>query len=69
MPSGGPLTRASVRGSLLRDALGRSHTVNPGDIKQNSRDFAAPATRDAATILNRPVAFVVDYADGLRATA
>jgi len=54
---------------LLRHALGRNHTVNPGDIKQNTRDFAAPATRDAATILNRPVAFVVDYADGLRATA
>jgi hypothetical protein len=54
---------------LLRHALDRSHTVNPGDIKQNTRDFAAPATRDAATILNRPVAFVVDYADGLRATA
>ena len=45
---------------LLRHALGRSHTVNPGDMKQNTRDFAAPATRDAATILNRPVAFVVD---------
>ena len=29
---------------LLRHALGRSHTVNPGDIKQNTRDFAAPAT-------------------------
>jgi hypothetical protein len=35
---------------LPRHALGRSHTVNPGDIKQNTRDFAAPATRDAATI-------------------
>ncbi len=54
---------------LLRHALGRSHTVNPGDIKQNTRDFAAPAVRDAATILNRPVAFVVDYVDGLRGTA
>ncbi len=54
---------------LLRHALGRSHTVNPGDIKQNTRDFVAPATRDAATILNRPVAFVVNYSDGLRATA
>ena len=27
---------------LLQHALGRSHTVNPGDIKQNTRDFAAP---------------------------
>ncbi len=54
---------------LLRHALSRSHTVNPGDIKQNTRDFAAPATRDAVTILNRPVAFVIEYVDGLRATA
>jgi len=54
---------------LLRHALDRSHTVNPGDIKQNTRDFAAPATRDAVTLLNRPVAFVVTYVDGLRATA
>ncbi len=54
---------------LLKHALYRSHTVNPGDIKQNTRDFAAPATRDAATILNRPVAFVIEYADGLRGTA
>ena len=70
---GDPVWRAADEGvwswELLRHALGRSHTVNPGDIKQNTRDFAAPATRDAATILNRPVAFVVDYADGLRATA
>lgn len=54
---------------VLRHALGRSHTVNPGDIKQNTRDFAAPATRDAATILPHPVAFVVNYTDGLRGTA
>ena len=54
---------------LSHRALARSHTVNPGDVKQNTRDFAAPAVRDAATIFNRPVAFVVDYADGLRGTA
>jgi len=72
-PEGDAVWRAADQGvwswELLRHALGRSHTVNPGDIKQNTRDFAAPATRDAATILDRPVAFVVDYADGLRATA
>ena len=54
---------------LLHHALGRSHSVNPGDIKQNTRDFVPPATRDAITILRHPVAFVVEYADGLRATA
>jgi hypothetical protein len=53
---------------LLRHALGRSHSVNPGDAKQNTRDFTPPSTRDAATILRDPVAFVVEYADGLRAT-
>jgi hypothetical protein len=54
---------------LLRHALGRSHTVNPGDVKRNTLDFAAPAVRDSATILKHPVAFVVNYADGLRATS
>ena len=28
---------------LLHHALGRSHTVNPGDVKQNTRDFSPPA--------------------------
>jgi hypothetical protein len=54
---------------LLRHALGRSHTVNPGNVKLNTRDFTPPAIRDSATILRHPVAFLVDYADGLRATA
>ena len=27
---------------LLRHALGRSHSVNPGDIRQNTRDFHPP---------------------------
>jgi hypothetical protein len=55
---------------LLEHALGRSHTVNPGDIKQNTLDFMPPPTsgRDAATKLKHPVAFVVEYVDGLRAT-
>jgi hypothetical protein len=54
---------------LLHHALGRSHTVNPGDIKQNTRDFAAPPLRDSITMVRVPTAFVVEYADGLRATA
>jgi hypothetical protein len=56
--------------ALLEKALGRSHTVNPGDIRQNTRDFMPPPTpgRDALTRLRHPVAFVVEYADGLLAT-
>ena len=55
---------------VLEHALGRSHTLNPGDIKQNTRDFMPPPTpgRDALTKLRHPVAFVVEYVDGLRAT-
>ncbi|QEH35642.1 hypothetical protein OJF2_41960 [Aquisphaera giovannonii] len=41
---------------LLRHALGRSRTVNVGDIRQNCRD------------VGKPVAFLVEYADGLRGT-
>jgi hypothetical protein len=56
--------------SLLEHALGRSHTVNPGDIRQNTRDFMPPPAtgRDAPTKLRHPIAFVVEYVDGLRAT-
>ena len=55
---------------LLEHALARSHTVNPGDIKQNTRDFMPPAApgRDALTKFRHPIAFIVDYVDGLRAT-
>ncbi|AMV39106.1 hypothetical protein [Planctomyces sp. SH-PL62] len=53
---------------LLGHALGRSHTVNPGDVRQNTRDFKRPGVRDAATIPDRPVAFLVEYVDGLRGT-
>lgn len=54
---------------LLSHALGRSHTVNPGDVRRNTRDFKAPGVRDRNTILDVPVAFIVEYVDGLRATA
>jgi hypothetical protein len=55
---------------VLGQALGRSHTLNPGDIKQNTKDFMPPPAtgRDALTKLRHPVAFVVEYVDGLRAT-
>ena len=55
---------------VLEHALGRSHSVNPGDIKQNTRDFKPPPApgRDMLTKLGHPVAYVVEYVDGLRAT-
>jgi hypothetical protein len=54
---------------LLEHALSRSHTINPGDIKQNTRDFRPPAPpgRDLQTRFRHPVAFLVEYVDGLRA--
>jgi hypothetical protein len=52
---------------LLNSALSRSHTLNPGDVRQNTRDFVPPPGRP--TFLRTPLAFVVEYADGLRATA
>ncbi|WP_165230222.1 hypothetical protein [Aquisphaera insulae] len=45
---------------LLRHALGRSRTVNIGDIRQNCRDLGVSG--------KGPVGFVVDYDDGLRGT-
>ncbi len=55
---------------LLDCALGRSHTLNPGDIKQNTRDFRPqpPPGHDVQTKFRHPVAFLVEYVDGLRAT-
>lgn len=54
---------------LLHHALGRSNTVNPGDVRRNTREFKPPGVRDRETILAHPVAFIVEYVDGLRATA
>jgi hypothetical protein len=54
---------------LLEHALSRSHTLNPGDVKQNTRDFRPPAGKEFFTRLPHSIAFVLDYADGLRATA
>jgi hypothetical protein len=53
---------------MLRHALGRSHSVNPGDIRQNTRDFAPPPLRDSVTMVRVPTAFLIEYAAGLRAT-
>jgi hypothetical protein len=52
---------------LLDRALSRSHTLNPGDVRQNTRDFVPPPGRP--TFLATPLAFVVEYADGFRAAA
>ena len=52
---------------LLRAALSRSHTLNPGDVRQNTRDFVPPPGRPS--FLPDPIAFVVDYVDGFRGTA
>ena len=54
---------------LLEHALNRSHSLNPGDIRQNTRDFLAPEGKDRFTRLRHPIAFLVEYADGLKATA
>lgn len=52
---------------LLDAALTRSHTVNPGDMRQNARDFAPPPGRP--TFLAGPFAFLVEYVDGFRGVA
>jgi hypothetical protein len=52
---------------LLQAALSRSHTLNPGDIRQNTKDFTPPSGRPS--FLAEPIAFVVDYVDGFRGTA
>ncbi len=56
--------------NLLEAALGRSHSRNVGDIKQNTRDYMPPKSpgRDEQTKFRHPVAFIVEYVDGLRAT-
>ncbi len=56
--------------TLVEHALRRSHTRNIGDIKQNTRDYVPPPApaNDAPTKLRHPIAFVVEYVDGLRAT-
>lgn len=54
---------------LLDHALGRSRTLNPGDMRQNTRDYRPPLTREPLQRFNFPIAYLVEYADGFRAAA
>ena len=49
---------------LLEHALGRSQSLNVGDVRANCRRFAAMTGR--AQFALSPVAFLVEYRDGLR---
>jgi hypothetical protein len=51
---------------LLDEALGRSPSLNVGDVRDNCRHFVPPPGRP--TFLKGPIAFVVEYRDGLKAT-
>jgi hypothetical protein len=51
---------------LLEHALGRSDSLNVGDIRDNCRQFSAFPGR--SPLLQGPVAFLIEYRDGLRAT-
>ena len=51
---------------LLDHALGRSPSLNVGDIRQNCRDFVPRSPR--LDLWQSPVAFLIEYRDGLRAT-
>jgi hypothetical protein len=50
---------------LLDHALGRSPSRNVGDIRENCRQFVPPPGRP--TFLRGPIAFLLEYRDGLRA--
>lgn len=51
---------------LLENALGRSASRNAGDIRANCRRFPRPATW--GNFVKGPIAFLVEYTDGLKAT-
>jgi hypothetical protein len=51
---------------LLEHALGRSPSRNVGDIRDNCRHFVLPPGRP--TFPKGPVAFLIEYRDGLKAT-
>jgi hypothetical protein len=51
---------------LLEHALGRCPSLNVGDARTNCRHYRPPANRP--TFPRGPVAFVIEYRDGLRAT-
>ena len=50
---------------LLDHALGRSPSRNVGDVRDNCRHFVPPPGRP--TYLGGPIAFLIEYRDGLRA--
>jgi len=50
---------------LLEHALGRSPSLNVGDIKDNCRHFVPRSTR--LELWQSPVAFLIEYRDGLKA--
>ena len=51
---------------LLEHALGRTPSLNVGDIRRNCRHFAPPAGRP--TFSRGPICFQIEYRDGLRGT-
>jgi hypothetical protein len=51
---------------LLEHALGRSPSLNVGDIRTNCRHFVPPPGRP--TFPRGPVAYIIEYRDGLKAT-
>ncbi|HEV3142878.1 MAG TPA: hypothetical protein VGZ47_03225 [Gemmataceae bacterium] len=51
---------------LLDEAVSRTPSRNNGDIRENCRQFNPPAGRP--TYLKGPIAFVIEYRDGFRAT-
>jgi len=51
---------------LLEHALGRSLSRNAGDIRANCRRFPRPTTW--GNFVSGPIAFLIEYTDGLRAT-
>src|SRR5438309_7018783 len=52
---------------LLEHALGRCPSLNVGDVRQNCRRYAAMPSRPRFAL--SPVAFLIEYRDGLRAAA
>ncbi|MCI0702491.1 MAG: hypothetical protein L0241_15515 [Planctomycetia bacterium] len=51
---------------LLEHALGRSPSRNAGDIRANCKRFPRPA--NWGNFVKGPIAFLIEYADGLKAT-
>jgi hypothetical protein len=52
--------------ALLEEALSRTPSLNVGDVRDNVRHYTPPPGRP--TFPRGPVAFVVEYRDGLKAT-